>query len=362
MAKRNKYIALFLLLPISKIYGFVVAVRNKLFDWKFFKQETFDIPLVSVGNLAVGGTGKTPHVEYIVNAFRARYNIAILSRGYKRHTKGFVLATMKSAPTDIGDEPYQMFHKFGGNVKVAVCEKRKEGIERLREIDPTINLIVLDDAFQHRYVKPKVSILLTEYNRPIYDDYMLPLGRLRESASAVSRAEMVIVTKCPAEMAPLKFRLFKKGLNLYPYQQLYFSEYAYEPIQPVFPENVSGMPNLQELTSGDSLMALCGIANPRTFNRYVKSYGTKVKSLHFPDHHVYTREDFDLIEERFAKLAGRKYIITSEKDAVRLASSPYFPHKLKPFIFYVPITVKFKDYETGDFDNNLEKLIKEVPL
>lgn len=360
--KRNKYVALFLLLPISKIYGLVVGVRNMLFNWKVLKQETFDVPIVTVGNLAVGGTGKTPHVEHIVNSFRDRYNVAILSRGYKRHTKGFVLASMKSSPTDIGDEPYQMYHKFDGKVMVAVCEKRKDGINRMLEIDPSINLIVLDDAFQHRYVKPKVAILLTEYQRPIYDDFLLPLGRLREPVSAANRADVVIITKCPSEMSPLKFRLFKKHLDLYPYQQLYFSEYAYEPIRPVFPESVVATPVLEDLKQTDSLIALSGIANPRTFNRYVKSFGTAVKTLHFPDHHVYTREDFDLVESRFSQMGGNKYIITSEKDAVRLSCSPYFPHKLKPYIFFAPISVKFKDYETGDFDTNLEKLIKEVPL
>ena len=360
--KRNKFIVLFLLYPVSKIYGLVTSVRNWLFDKKIIKSEEFDIPIVSVGNLAVGGTGKTPHVEYIVDRFRSRYNIAILSRGYRRQTKGFVLAAAKTSPWDIGDEPYQMFHKFGGEVRVAVCEKRKEGIKKLREIDPKINLIVLDDAFQHRYVKPKVSILLMEYNRPAYEDYMLPLGRLRESARSVNRAEVVIITKCPAQMSPLKFRLFKNNLNLFPWQKLFFSEYEYDAIQPAFPEVSKETPDLNSLTATDSLIALSGIANPRTFNRYVKSFNTKVKTLHFPDHHVYEREDFDLIEERFSKMNGRKYIITSEKDAVRLSSSPYFPHKLKPYLFYVPIKVRFKDYETGSFDAQLETLIKEVAL
>lgn len=340
----------------------VTSIRNWLFDKKILKQATFKIPIVSVGNLAVGGTGKTPHVEYIVNRFSSRYNIAILSRGYRRHSKGFVLASPASSPWDIGDEPYQMFHKFAGQVKVAVCEKRKEGIERLLEIDSKINLIVLDDAFQHRYVKPKVSILLMEYTRPAYDDYMLPLGRLRESGKSVSRADMVIITKCPAQMSPLKFRLFKKNLNLQPWQKLFFTEYEYCVICPAYPELARVTPDLNSLTAADSLIALSGIANPRTFNRYVKSFGTKVKTLHFPDHHVYVQEDFDLIESRFARMTGKKYIITSEKDAVRLVGSPYFPQRLKPYLFYVPIKVRFKDYESGSFDAALETLIKEVEL
>lgn len=171
----NKIISNFILLPMSKLYGLGVGVRNIMFKWHILKQRKFDVPVIVIGNIAAGGTGKTPHTEYVINLLKYNYHIGMISRGYKRNTKGFVLATSRSTPLDIGDEPYQIFQKFGREVSVAVCENRCEGIEELLRIDPEINLIVLDDAFQHRYVKPTVSIVLTEFNRPIFMDRLLPL-------------------------------------------------------------------------------------------------------------------------------------------------------------------------------------------
>lgn len=205
-----------LLYPISRIYGMITAVRNKMFEYGMLKQQEFDIPIVVVGNISMGGTGKTPHVEYIVESLLGRYNIGVLSRGYKRTTKGFVLATPQSRPEDIGDESYQIYRKFGPDITVAVCEKRADGINMMREINPKLNMIILDDAFQHRYVKPSVAVVLTEYNRPVFKDSILPYGRLRESARALNRADIVIVTKCPLEMKPMHYRIFEENLKLFP--------------------------------------------------------------------------------------------------------------------------------------------------
>ena len=185
------------LLPCSKMYGFITFMRNQFFEWKILPQHSLDVPVIVVGNMAVGGTGKTPHTEYIVENLRHSFHIAVLSRGYKRKTKGFVLATPNSKPTDIGDESYQIYHKFKGKVTVAVCEDRVAGIKELIGLFPEINLIVLDDAFQHRYVKPTVSIVLTEFNRPLYKDKMLPYGRLREPLRGLHRANIVVASKCP---------------------------------------------------------------------------------------------------------------------------------------------------------------------
>ena len=190
---RNKLLSALLLYPISRLYGLGVAVRNKMFEHGILKQQEFSVPVVVVGNIAMGGTGKTPHVEYIVEELMDKYNIGVLSRGYKRATKGFVLATPQSRPEDIGDESYQIYRKFGPDVTVAVCEKRVEGINRMLEINPSINLIILDDAFQHRYVKPAVSVVLTEYSRPVFKDNLLPYGNLREQRSALNRADIVAV-------------------------------------------------------------------------------------------------------------------------------------------------------------------------
>ncbi len=326
--------------PLSKVYGAVTAVRNKMFDWHVIKEHEFDIPVISVGNLAVGGTGKTPHTEYIVNLLKDRYNIAILSRGYKRRTKGFVLATPHSTPRDIGDESYQMYHKFGRQITVAVCENRVNGIEKLREINPDINLVILDDAFQHRHVKPKLSIVLTEYNRPFYEDEMMPYGRLRESTKSIERADIVIVTKCPGNIKALDYRLFEKKLNLIPAQDLFFTRYRYDAPRPVFADSAVKAPRLDSLDKDDTLLAVSGIGNPRPFVRYLKSFDARVKVNVFPDHHEYNRKDMQTLTERFASMPkGRRYIITTEKDAVRLINNPYFPHELKPYIFFIPVRV-----------------------
>lgn len=221
MAK-NKIISNLILLPLSKLYGLGIAVRNLMFKWHILKQKEFQVPVIVVGNISAGGTGKTPHTEYIITLLQYKYHIGMLSRGYKRSTKGFVLATRRSTPLDIGDEPYQIYQKFGRDITVAVCEDRCHGIEEMLRLDPRINLIVLDDAFQHRYVKPTLSIVLTEFNNPVFYDKLLPLGRLREPQSAIYRADMVIVTKCPDQLNPLEYRIFKNNLKLFPFQKFFF--------------------------------------------------------------------------------------------------------------------------------------------
>ncbi len=328
------------LTPLSWLYGSAVYVRNKLFDANILKQEEFDVPIISVGNITVGGTGKTPHVEFIVSRLSGSRNIAVLSRGYKRKTKGFILANSNSSPDSLGDEAYQIWHKFGGMVKVAVCEKRVDGIRQLMNLHPEIDLIVLDDAFQHRYVKPKISILLMDFNRPVYKDRLLPLGRLRESNYALGRADMIIVTKCPEELQPIDFRLIEKHLELMAFQKLYFSRFRYEPLKPVFPDDSPYYAALEELSERDTVMLLTGIAQPRYFVRHFSSFPFRKKVSHYPDHHDFTRNDLLEIERKFEEMGGeRKIIITTEKDAVRLAFNPYFPDRLKPFVFYQPITV-----------------------
>ena len=181
----NPILSTLLLKPLSLAYGAVTGTRNKMFDFGILAQREFDIPVLVVGNIAAGGTGKTPHTEYLVDLLRYRFNIAVLSRGYNRRTSGFILATPKSTAKDIGDEPYQIYRKFGKDVTVAVCEDRCKGIDELRAIDPSINLVILDDAFQHRYVKPTVAIVLTEHSRPVFSDSVLPAVRLRESSGSL---------------------------------------------------------------------------------------------------------------------------------------------------------------------------------
>lgn len=331
----------YVLTPFSWIYGACVWVRNKMFDIGLLPEVSYDIPVVSVGNITVGGTGKTPHVEYIVSQLAGRYRTAVLSRGYKRKTKGFIEANHKSTPEQIGDEPMQIYNKFGMIAKVAVCENRRKGISELMKAYPDLELIILDDGFQHRWVKPKVSILLTDFSRPFYRDKLLPLGRLRESRHSINRADMVVVTKCPETLSPIDYRLIKGDLDLMAFQKLYFTRYEYGQLQPVFADDAPYSASLSSLTQDDAVFLITGIARPRYFVRHFRSYPFKVKVDHFPDHHDFSRADIEEIKQKYNNLKGyRKIIVTTEKDAVRLSCNPYFPRELKPFTFYLPISVK----------------------
>lgn len=348
------------LTPMSWLYGCGVWTRNKLYDTGIFKEHKFDIPIVSVGNLTVGGTGKTPHVEFLAQNLSHKYHVAVLSRGYKRKTKGFVVLNSKSTPDLVGDEPMQIFKKLGDKIKVAVCENRKEGIDKLRKAYPYINLIILDDAFQHRRVKAKVSVLLVDYNRMIDKDRLLPLGRLREPSYAKYRADMLIVTKCPENIKPIDYRMVDKELDLLSFQKLFFSSYEYSDIKPVFPEESPYSVHLSSLYETDSVLLVTGIAYPRMFVKHFKNYPFRVRVLRFPDHHDFTRKDIMAISEYFEKLEGkRKIILTTEKDAVRLEYNPYFPESLKPLVFYLPIEVRLRHGLTGaDFLEEISTAIK----
>lgn len=357
----RKFISKAVLLPCSKLYGAVTYMRNQFFEWKLLPQHEFDVPVVVVGNLAVGGTGKTPHTEYIVEALRHNYHIAVLSRGYKRATKGFVLATPFTKARDIGDESFQMYQKFRQQVTVAVCEDRVYGIRELRRLDPDINLIILDDAFQHRYVKPAVSIVITEYNRPLYEDKMLPYGRLREPIRGINRADMVVVSKCPEQMRDLDYALFKKNLGLFPYQEIFFSRYAYQQLVPLFPDQSKSVPCLEWMDQQDSILAVAGIDNPRPFIRYLKSFMPRVRVNIFSDHHNFTRKDLEMLQKRFTTMKGRnRILITTEKDAVRMASSPYFPPELRAVTYYLPVKVNFIAHGDKNFEATLTKLIRNA--
>ena len=212
------------LTPLSWLYGLGVGFRNHLFEIGILKSKSFDVPVISVGNITVGGSGKTPHVEYLIRLLQDKVKVAVLSRGYKRKSKGYVLANKQSTAREIGDEPYQIMKKFS-DIYVAVDKNRCEGIERLTSDENTKNtdVILLDDAYQHRYVKPGINILLVDYHRLIIYDKLLPAGRLREPQSGKSRADIVIITKCPADLKPMEFRVLTKALDLFPYQKLFFT-------------------------------------------------------------------------------------------------------------------------------------------
>lgn len=351
-----------ILTPFSYVYGAVVEVRNCLFDIGLLRKTRFDVPVICVGNITVGGTGKTPHVEYLIEHLCTRYKIGVLSRGYKRATKGFVLANEILSPKDLGDEPYQMYRKFGSIITLAVCENRVKGIREMLKLDPSITLFILDDAFQNRYVDPKVNIALVDYNRPPYRDRLLPLGRLREPLRGLLRSNIVVVTKCPSDIKPINFREMQNGLDLYPANDLFFSEFRYADPVAVFALRNPRLHSLSLLTARDSVLALTGIAQPKPFVKYIRAYQANVRVMHFDDHHYFTRKDFAYIKDYFNKMPGeQKFILTTEKDSVRILNNPYFPPELREYIYYIPIKVEFLQHgdKAKDFLSSVKKLIEK---
>ncbi len=328
--------------PVSWIYGLVVFIRHKLFDWGVLPTEEFDIPVVCVGNLTVGGTGKTPHTEFLVEYLSRYYKVAVLSRGYKRKTRGFLLAATDSSFLKIGDEPKQIKMKFP-DVPVAVCEKRADGIKRLRRIYPEIELIILDDAFQHRYVEPWVSILLMDYHRPVYKDKFLPLGRLRDTVKRMDKAQMVVVTKCPDDIKPIDMRVISKELQLYPYQSLYFSRFRQGGLVPLFPEHGEPFPR-----HGQNVLAMAAIANPSGFFGELSGKFRVVKTLVFRDHHTYKVRDLEKIKKTLSVCPEGTIVVMTEKDAVKFTNRKRIPVELQKKLYFAPIEVCFLDGgETG---------------
>ncbi len=357
---KNKPLILKILLwPFSVVYGIVVHVRNWLFDRGIIPSKKFDVPVVSVGNITVGGTGKTPFTEYLVNLLKDQNQIAILSRGYKRQTSGYRLLTAKDTPLTVGDEPYQMKRKFP-DVTVAVDADRRRGIKNLLNLEEgKPDIVILDDAFQHRYVHPKVSILLIDYNRNITEDHLLPVGMMREPKRSMKRADIIVVTKCPDSITPMDMRLIRKHLNPYPYQSLWFTKLCYGNLKPLFPsKRMSNSLPLSDM-SDCGVLALTGIASPAPFVEYLQKNVSEVASCLFGDHHNYTASDMKRIREAYEEIAAkRKYIVTTEKDAVRLMNNPDFPDDMKSKIFYLPLTMEFLREEENHFNENLTDLIR----
>jgi tetraacyldisaccharide 4'-kinase len=348
------------LLPFSRLYGWGVEIRNKLFDRKIFPNEAFPLPVISIGNLAVGGTGKTPHTEYLIRLLSKKYRIAVLSRGYRRKSKGFILAGEDASAQKLGDEPYQMFRKFS-SILVAVDGNRRRGIRNLLNLDDTKRpeIVLLDDAFQHRYVAPSLSILLTDYNRLFCDDELLPAGRLREPQKNKKRAQMVVVTKCPPAMTQTDYQEIHKRLALHPDQDLFFTSYKYKSLLPVFAENnpvkKESIDRLKK--EAYSAVLLAGLANPSGLIRYINTYIHGLHTLIFQDHHSFSRKDMRNLSETFGRIKNtKKIIITSEKDAVRLLDNPHVPEVLKPFIYCLPVEVTFNFNE----ELFIEKIEKHV--
>lgn len=344
------------LYPLSFLYGIGVNIRNKMFDWEILSSKSYDIPVISIGNLTVGGTGKTPHTEYLIKLLQKDFKIAVLSRGYKRKSKGFILADNNTPAKVIGDEPCQMKQKFP-NIYMAVDKDRRHGIDKLCKSDvaPGTEIILLDDAYQHRYVRPGINILLIDFYRLICNDALLPAGRLRESERGKNRANIVIVTKCPSYMKPMDYRIITKQLNLYPYQQLYFSSLKYGHLTSVFKENGNVERSLEELEEDEHILLLTGIASPKQLIQDLEQYTSKIETMTFPDHHDFTKEDMKLLASRFEKIQGdKKIIITTEKDASRLIQhASLLDEKLKDVLYSLPIEIEFLQNKQDSFNQNI---------
>ena len=294
----------YLLFPFAILYGWITSIRNFLYDKGVLKSYSFDVPIIAVGNLSVGGTGKTPQIEYLIRLLSSNYKIATLSRGYKRKSKGYVVANATSTAETLGDEPFQMHEKFS-NIKVAVDSDRKNGIENLLKLDDKPDVILLDDAFQHRKVKAGLYIMLSAYDDLFYDDFMLPTGNLRESRSGAKRADIIVITKCPKELSISEQERIKAKIKFE--VPIFFSFVDYD-------DNVYGKKEtirISEIIDKDKLI-IAGIAKPEPFFNFIKRENDSI--MIFSDHHNFSENDINTIREK----SNGKIIITTEKDYVRL--------------------------------------------
>lgn len=360
----NRKARYFLLLPFSTLYGCITSIRNRLYDNELLTSAKKNIPIVVVGNITVGGTGKTPHTEFIIEKLSKNFNLAVLSRGYKRHSTGFVAATPLLTARELGDEPKQMALRFP-SIPIAVCENRSKGIDRLQELHPELDCVVLDDAFQHRRIKPGYSIVLTDYNRLHTRDSLLPGGNLRESAKGSQRAHSIIVTKCRPNLSSPEMDAIAKELKISPHQQLFFSSFVYGEIRPLFPAVAL---SVTEVNGSDkplamnqlAILVVTGIVSPQLLTDEFKTRCNQLHTLHFPDHHDFSLRDFARIEQKFKSIVHpHKLILTTEKDAARLINNPMLPDSIKKYIFVVPVKVQILNDREKVLIQNITDYVRE---
>lgn len=339
-----------LLFPFSLLYALIVIIRNYLFDKKILKSVSFNLPIIAVGNLSAGGTGKSPMVEYLLRLLKDKYQTATLSRGYKRKTKGYALAHNGTTALEIGDEPMQFHQKFSG-VAVAVGEERIVAIPQLLHDKPEINVIILDDAFQHRSIKPGFNILLTACDDLFTRDFFLPAGNLRDQRSSYERAEIIIVTKCPPGMTVEEKDQIEKEITPLPHQKIFFTTILYG-----IPYHIINKAE-RTITLNDEVLLVCGIANPAPLKSYLIQTAETYTELSFSDHHIFTISDLREIKKKFEDInADQKIIITTEKDAVRLMK---FKEELREMpLFVLPVQHKFLFNQGMQFDGIINTFIE----
>ena len=340
----------FFLFPFSLLFGIITCVRNKLYDWKCIPSVEYNnVCVISVGNITVGGTGKTPFVEQLIRFLSQNYRVAVLSRGYKRTTKGFRFVNKYTTPAEAGDEPYQIKRKFP-DIVVAVDVDRINGIAYIHRMYPDTQVVLLDDAFQYRKIKPNLSIILVDYHRPLYRDSMLPGGRLREWSCFAKRADIMVVTKLPEGINRDEQQVIKQHYaHIFPHD-LFFATIGYGEPLPVFSnEKILSTTDLKQC----EVLLITGIANPKPFENYIRQHAVSVQTIRFPDHHVFSEKDLTSITEMWNKLlTNNKLLVTTEKDAVRLQLLK-IPETIVNNIFYIPIEVNF----TNDGKKRFEEKI-----
>jgi tetraacyldisaccharide 4'-kinase len=340
-----------LLFPFSLLYGLVVVIRNWLYDAGIFKSRQFSLPVISVGNLEVGGAGKSPMTEYLVRLFKDDHKIATLSRGYRRQTKGFLTATASVTAAEIGDEPAQFKHKFP-DITVAVSEDRVKGINELKH---SHDLIILDDAYQHRSVKPGFSVLLFDYEKIKGPQLLLPAGDLREPMSGRWRADVLIVSKCPGDISIEEQGKIAAILEPLPYQYLFFSTIAYQPLQ-----DIDGKETEYVIDEDTTVFLLTGIANPAPLVEHIKTHTQNIVHHRYPDHHRFSLKNISKLAGEFnACAAQKKLIVTTEKDAQRLLEHDLQQQVKKLPVLVMPIATEFLDVGGAQFNHLVKEYVRE---
>lgn len=339
-----------LLLPVSLLYWLVILIRNWLYDKNISRSTSFGLPVICIGNLSVGGTGKSPMVEYMIAGLKDKFRIATLSRGYKRRTKGYSLANDNTTALDIGDEPMQFHTKFP-DIPVAVGEERIVAIPLLLHDRPDTQVIILDDAFQHRAIKAGLNILLTDYNNLFTRDFYLPTGDLRDLRSSYKRADIIVVTKCKPGLSRKEAHEVQQEIGLLDHQQLFFTSFAYGK-----PYHISTRVQ-QELNKDTEVLLVAGIANPAPLKKMLEECSKTYYMNHFPDHHIFTIDDLKEIKKRFERIeSANKMILTTEKDAMRLMK---FKEEINTLPFFViPVKHRFLFDSGSVFDSSVNKFIE----
>lgn len=347
-------------MPVALCYEAGVRIRNIFFSLNLLPSRQYGVPVICVGNLSMGGAGKTPLVEYLIRLLSKKYRLAVLSRGYKRDTSGYVLAGDKCTSRDVGDEACQVKHKYP-SVIVAVDGNRRRGIKKLLAMpeEERPQVILLDDAFQHRYVQPSLTVLVTDYNRLFSNDKMFPVGTLREPASGVRRTDMVVVSKCDESLKPIDCRIIEEDMHLKTHQPLFFSNITYKRMEGVWPEECYPR-TLGSIRKEDEILLLTGIANPAPLIEKMKTLSQKVKVMSFGDHHAFKKGDVKKIRATVSKMNADALIVCTEKDAMRIRNNPYFPTEWHPRMFYVPIEVSFLFDKGSLFDELILKHITTI--